>query len=468
MKEDLVLDVNESPKKVSQWLLFAIQHVLAMLVACITVPMLTGLPIGATLIAAGIGTMIYILFTKKKSPVFLSSSFAYLSPMYSSLVLGTAYSTWDDSARQMVENGGGNYWAVILGMVVVGLIYVIIALIIKKVGTRWLDKLLPPVVIGPTIMVIGLGLAGSAVANVGSVAVSEGSSYMSVFIALIAVAVTAVSAHYGKKMLSLIPFVCGMGSAYILACIFTGIGYAADIGWMKVVNFSPLTEFEWGKFSAYFTTDFMLSRAISQTATFDGGTALSVLVIFAPVALVTVCEHIGDHKNLGNIIHRDLINEEPGLSRTLMGDGIATAVSGAICGAANTTYGENVAVIGVSKIASVSVVLLASALSIVLGFFAPLTALLSTIPACITGGVSLILYGFIASSGVKMLIHEKVDFGKTRNIMIASVILVSGIGGMMLKIGSATITSTAMSMILGIVFNLILREKEEKREEKSE
>lgn len=452
-RHDLVLDVHENPKKASQWLLFAIQHILAMLVACITVPIITGLPIGATIIAAGVGTLIYVLFTKRKSPVFLSSSFAYLQPMLAALSLGIVNQYTGDAIQNR------NYIAVILGMALVGAIYVAVALVVRFVGTKWLNKLLPPIVIGPTIMVIGLSLAGSAISNVQSVAVSGGSSYMSVCIALVAVVITAVCAHYGKRMLSLIPFVCGMGGAYLLACILTGIGYAADADWLKVIDFSPLTNMDWSSVSAYITTDFMFVRAANQVAEVSWNTVVSVIVIFTPVAFVTICEHIGDHKNLGNIIHKDLLGEDPGFSRTLMGDGIATAVSGAICGAANTTYGENVAVIGVSRIASVGVVILAALLSIVLGFFAPLTALLSTIPSCITGGVSLILYGFIASSGVKMLIQEKVDFGRTRNIIIASVILVSGIGGLTLSFGSATLTSTAISMILGILFNLILKEK---------
>lgn len=460
--KNLVLDIDENPKKVSQWLLYAIQHVLAMLVACITVPLLTGLPLGATLISAGVGTIIYLLITKKKSPVFLSSSFAYLSPMMASLILGTSYTTWSDEAKAAVENGFGNYLAVMVGMVVIGVVYVIISIIIKYVGTKWLDKLLPPVVIGPVIMVIGLGLAGSAINNINSVAVTGGSSYVSFAIAMIAVIITAVCAHYGKKMLSLIPFVCGMGGAYLLAVILSLIGIATDTTWLQVVNFTPLTSLDFTTINGYINTDFIFTRAFGENAAkFDAGTLLSVIIIFLPVSLVTVCEHIGDHKNLGNIIGKDLVNGEPGLSRTLMGDGIATAVSGCICGAANTTYGENVAVIGVSRIASVNVIILAAILSICFGFIAPFTALLSTIPACITGGVSLILYGFIASSGVKMLIKEKVNFDITKNIIVASVILVSGIGGLAISIGSATLTSTAMSMILGIIFNLILKDKKE-------
>lgn len=472
MEKELVLDVEESPKRKSQWFLFAIQHILAMLVACITVPLITGLPIGPTLIAAGVGTLIYIFTTKRKSPVFLSSSFAYLAPMSTALTLG------------VLDDGSMNYAAVMLGMVMVGIVYVVIALIIRKIGTSWLNKLLPPVVIGPIIMVIGLGLAGSAIGNItgGTAGISIYNAslnqsglpwqytFMSIFIALIACFLTAFCAASKRKNLTLIPFVIGMVGAYLIACIFTGIGYLAHLDWMKVVDFS-LFKKDWSNVGSWITIDFVFVKSFTQTAHFSFETVGQVALLFIPVALVTICEHIGDHKNLGNIINRDLLDGEPGLTRTLIGDGVATAVSGALCGAANTTYGENVAVIGVSKIASVSVIILAAIMSIILGFFAPLTTLLQTIPACITGGVSLILYGFIASSGVKMLVKEKVDFSVTRNIVIASVILVAGIGGLALGFGGVlgdykiTISATAVAMLLGIIMNLVLpKEKVEKKE----
>lgn len=441
---NLVLDVEQNPKKIIHWVLFAIQHILAMFVACITVPLLTGLPIDATIVAAGIGTLFYIFTTKKKSPVFLSSSFAYISPMVSALALGDA-----------VEK---NFLAVIIGMAVVGLVYVIIAVIIKFVGTNWLDKLLPPIVIGPVIMVIGLGLAGSAVNNLANTAVSA-DNYNIIFIVcgLVAMLVTALAAIYGKNTIKLIPFVLGIVAGYGVAAIFTIIGNLADIQLLKVIDFSPVIEnFKEIKFTSFLDVpDFLFLKDFSA---FDISQLPQILLLFAPVSLVTVCEHIGDHKNLSNIIGRDLL-KEPGLTRTLIGDGVATAISGAVCGAANTTYGENVAVIGVSKIASVGVIILAAIVTILLGFVRPLMCVVETIPACITGGVSLILYGFIASSGVKMLINNRIDFGNTKNIFVASVILVAGIGGLNITIGSITITSTAVAMILGIILNLILKDK---------
>lgn len=465
-EKNLVLDVEENPKKVSEWLLFAIQHILAMLVACITVPLLTGLPVAATIISAGIGTICYIVITKFKSPVFLSSSFAYLAPMGSALTIG------------MIGNATGmNYLALIIGMILVGLVYIIVSIVIKFVGTNWLNKLLPPIIVGPVIMVIGLSLAGSAVGNLTSASASgQGYNLIAILCGLIALFVTALSSYYGKgKMASLIPFVIGMGSGYIIAVLFTLFGYIIGKNeYFNIVNFSPLVELFGDDFSLASiinykvfipndTESFIFLR-FDEISKFDWATITEVIALFVPVSLVTICEHIGDHKNLGNIINRDLLNDEPGMSRTLLGDGVATAVSGALCGAANTTYGENVAVIGTTKIASVKVVLLAALLSIAIGFITPFTALLKTIPSCVTGGVSLVLYGFIASSGVKMLIQEKIDFSKTKNIFIASAILVVGIGGLALKFGDAsnpaiTITSIAVSMIVGIALNLVLKEK---------
>lgn len=463
MAQKLILDVNENPKKIRSWILFAFQHIFAMLVACITVAWQTGLAIGPTLISAGVGTIIYIIATKGKSPVFLASSFAYISAMIAALGLGVS-----QEGLQFITTPGNmnrNFLAVILGMILVGIIYVVVALLIKKFGTKWLNKLLPPVVIGPVIMVIGLGLATSAVANMNTVDVAGGSQYMSLLMGLVAMFITAICSHFGKKMVSLIPFVIGMGSAYVLSLILTLIGRAAGVPALQIVDLTPLTSLDWTSWKSYINVDFMFLSAINQEVQFTPMMLGSVFIIFAPVSLVTICEHIGDHKNVGNIIGRDLLNGEPGITRTLIGDGVATAVSGVLCGAANTTYGENVAVVGVTRIASVGVIFLACILTILFGFVGPLTAVLETMPKCITGGVSLILYGFIASSGVKMLINEKINFDRTNNIIIASVILVVGIGGLTISFtlgdSTATFTSTALSMILGIILNAILRDKKE-------
>ena len=468
-EKHLVLDVHENPKKISEWFLFAIQHVLAVLVATITVPLLVpGMPIAATMVSAGIGTLFYIFVTKSKSPVFLSSSFAYIAPMSSAI------------AVSMVGNAGGyNYLALILGMMMVGIIYVSVALVIKKFGTGWLNKILPPVVAGPVIMVIGLSLAGSAINNLTNVnAGVENYNLIHILCGLIALFVTAFAAHYGRKnMLGLIPFVLGMGSGYVSAVLFTVFG--SVIGgndYFAVVNFQPLvnifTNFD---FSSIFNYKMFVPNSgesfiflrFEEIAKFDWAQIGQVALLFIPVSFVTICEHTGDHKNLGNIIGKDLLGEEPGMQRTLIGDGVATAISGALCGAANTTYGESVAVVGTTKVASVNVLKLAALMMIVFGLFTPFTALLQTIPACVTGGVSVVLYGFIASSGVKMIMNEKVDFNETRNIFIASAILVAGIGGLTLKFGNPLaptiqITSTAVAMILGIVLNTLLKEEKNK------
>lgn len=468
-EKHLVLDVHENPKKISEWLLFAIQHVLAVLVATITVPLLVpGMPIAATMVSAGIGTLFYIFVTKSKSPVFLSSSFAYIAPMSSAI------------AVSMVGNAGGyNYLALILGMMMVGIIYVSVALVIKKFGTGWLNKILPPVVAGPVIMVIGLSLAGSAINNLTNVNGGAANyNLIHILCGLIALFVTAFAAHYGRKnMLGLIPFVLGMGSGYVSAVLFTVFG--SVIGgndYFAVVNFQPLvnifTNFD---FSSIFNYKMFVPNSgesfiflrFEEISKFDWAQIGQVALLFIPVSFVTICEHTGDHKNLGNIIGKDLLGEEPGMQRTLIGDGVATAISGALCGAANTTYGESVAVVGTTKVASVNVLKLAALMMIVFGLFTPFTALLQTIPACVTGGVSVVLYGFIASSGVKMIMNEKVDFNETRNIFIASAILVAGIGGLTLKFGNPLaptiqITSTAVAMILGIVLNTLLKEEKNK------
>ena len=455
-KNDLVLDVHEVPAKKSQWALLSIQHILAMFVACITVPLIIGTSIPATIISAGVGTLIYILLTNKKSPVVLSSSFAYLSSM------GVAFALDANPA----DGVSGNYLALAIGMIIVGVIYVAVALVIKKFGTDWLFKLLPTIVVGPVIMVIGLGLAGSAINNLTGM---NAGSYNLIYIlcGVVALFVTAITAHYGNKTLSLIPFVIGMGAGYLTAFVFTAIGHLADWDYAKVINFAPIiNNFKDITVSSFIGYD-CFAFLEWNNGTFEWGQIITIVLAFAPVSLVTICEHIGDHLNLGGVIHKDLL-KDPGLDKTLMGDGIATAVSGVLCGCANTTYGENVAVVGVTKVASVQVIITACFATIALGFFTPLMVVVQTIPACVTGGVSLVLYGFIASSGVKMLINEKVDFGKARNIFIAAAILVAGIGGLSIQFkiaGQAVqITSTAVAMVVGIILNIVLKDKDAKTE----
>lgn len=470
-EKKLILDVNESPKKISQWIILAIQHVLAMFVACITVPLIVYSPyltasgeslasamIAPTLVSAGIGTIFYLIVTKMKSPVFLASSFAYMAPMEAALAIGVT-----------AGSSTPNLWSLPIGMLFVGVVYVVVALFIKLFGVGWLNKLLPPIVVGPVIMVIGLSLASSAIGNLtGTASSSEGYNLIYILCGFIAMVTTALCAHYGKKTVALIPFVLGMVAGYAAAAIFTGIGYyGCGNEYFKVIDWSPLiNNFNPVSFTSFLDYPdflFLTKNSVSLQWSMIGKIAL----LFIPVSLVTICEHIGDHENLSGILDRNLL-EDPGLTRTLIGDGVATSLSGILCGAANTTYGENVAVVGVTRIASTKVVMLAAIMAVLLGFLKPIMCLVETIPACVTGGVSLILYGFIAASGVKILIKERIDMGKTKNIFVASVILVTGIGGLALKFGGTvsdptiTITSIAVSMLLGILMNSILVEKKNK------
>lgn len=472
----MLLEVDEAPKKAGKWIILAIQHVLAMFVACVTVPMivfsgvnvtiggveqsLASVMIAPTLFSAGVGTIFYLFVTKFKSPMFLASSFAYMAAM-------------SEAIKVDAQAGQVNLWILPVGMAMVGVVYCLVALLIKLFGVAWLNKLLPPIVVGPVIMVIGLSLAGSAIGNLTGTAAGA-YNWCNIISGLVAMVVTAICAHYGKGTISLIPFVLGMLSGYITGVLFTAIGYyGCSSDYCRVVNFDPFINL----FSNIRVQSFLdypkflfLAAQSGNVVPLSGSAIGQAALIFIPVSLVTICEHIGDHKNMSGLLQRDLL-EEPGLSRTLIGDGVATAISGCLCGAANTTYGENVAVVGVTKIASTKVIFLACIFSMLLGFFSPVMALTQTIPACVTGGVSLILYGFIASSGVKMLIHEKVDMSKTKNIFVSSVILVAGIGGLVFSFGSGevsmSITSVSVAMILGIIMNAILREKKPSSEIKA-
>jgi len=480
-KNGMLVDVDEFPKSWGQATILAIQHVLAMFVACITVPLivfssyttsdganLAQLLIAPTIVSAGIGTLFYLFMTKFKSPMFLASSFAYLSPMISAVAIG------------FTETGKPNLWLLPIGMAMVGLVYVIVAIIIKFCGVKWLSKLLPPLVIGPVIMVIGLGLAGSAINNL----TTANNSYnlLAILSGLVAMIVTGICAHYGKKTLSLIPFVVGMGAGYLFALIITLIGYyGAGSEYCKIVDLSPIVNnfvvTKYNEAGEVVSQSFrgiqafldypkflFLQAENSQSLSWSG--VAQAAMLFVPVSLVTICEHIGDHENMSGVIQKNLL-EEPGLDRTLIGDGVATALSGGLCGAANTTYGENVAVVGVSKVASTKVIAMACGIAILLGFLSPLMAIVQTIPGCICGGVSLVLYGFIASSGVKILMANKIDMGATKSIFVASTILVAGIGGLAINfsIGQVafSISSTAVAMILGIIMNVILKDKKENK-----
>ena len=433
-KSNLILDVNEKPS-IGKWIILAIQHVFAMFGATILVPILVNSAAGAevltipvTLVASGIGTLIYILCTKGKSPVYLGSSFAFIAPITAAYLKGGVSGA-------------------MTGIMAVGLIYVIFAIIIKLIGKNWLDKLLPPIVIGPMIMIIGLGLAPSAISQIG---LSSGAAleWQPIVVALVAFLTTAIVAVAAKGFLKVIPFLIGIVAGY-LAGVAVGI-----------VDFTPITE------AAIVGVPNFLIPFVSYTPNF------SAILTIAPIALVTIAEHIGDHTALSAIMNRDLL-KDPGLDRTLLGDGIATFVAGAIGGPANTTYGENTSVVGMTKVASVWVIGLAAVIAIVLGFFTKFTALISTIPNAVLGGVSLLLYGFIAVNGLKVLIQNQVDFSNTKNVIVASAMLVLGLGGATISIVSGdlavTISGMSLAAVVGIILNLCLpTEKSEEDKPKKE
>lgn len=432
-KNNLVLDVNEKPS-IGKWIILAIQHVFAMFGATILVPILVNagageevLTIPVALVSSGIGTLIYILCTKGKSPVYLGSSFAFIAPLVAAYIKG-------------------GISGAMTGVMVVGLVYVVFAILVKLIGKNWINKLLPPVVIGPMIMIIGLGLAPSAVSQIG---LTSGAAleWQPLVVALVSFLVTAIVAVAAKGFLKVIPFLVGIVSGY-LAAIAVGI-----------VDFTPITE------AAIVGVPNFVIPFIHYTPNF------SAVLTIAPIALVTMAEHIGDHTALGAIINRDLL-KEPGLDRTLLGDGVATFFAGLIGGPANTTYGENTSVVGMTKIASVWVIGLAAIIAIVLGFFSKFTAVVSTIPNAVLGGVSLLLYGFIAVNGLKVLIQNQVNFNNTKNVIVASAMLVLGLGGAAISIvsGDISVTISGMSLaaIVGIVLNLCLPNEKEEKVEKIE
>ena len=426
-EKTITLDINEKPP-IWKWIILSIQHVFAMFGATILVPILVNSAAGAevltipvTLVASGIGTLIYILCTKGKSPVYLGSSFAFITPIVAAFLKG------------------GTSGA-LTGIAVVGLIYIIVAIIVRFTGKEWINKLLPPVVIGPMIMIIGLGLAPTAISEIG---ISAGMSieWKSIVVALVTFLVTAIIMTKSKGFLKIIPFLIGIISGYVVAVC------------LGIVDFTPVLEasfFSMPKFMIMFK-DYVP----------DFGAILTI----APVALVTMAEHIGDHTSLSQIIGINLL-KEPGLDKTLLGDGVATLVAGLIGGPANTTFGENTAVVGMTKVASVWVIGLAAIFAICLGFLGKFTALVSTIPNPVLGGVSILLYGFIAVNGLKTLIQNQVDFNDPKNVIVASSMLVLGLGGAVISITSGdlaiAISGMSLSAIIGIVLNLVLSVKVQK------
>lgn len=493
-KKQLVYDVNDKPA-FGKNLVFAFQQVLAIMAATIAVPTIIGLPtqIPAAILGAGLGTIVYLLFTKFKSPVIISSSFAFLSSLSTALCFG--------------------YCGIILGGILAGLVYVVLAIIIKFAGSKWVSKLMPPVIIGPTVALIGLSLAGSAMGDIVKasglkevagelVSVTNGSynlvALLCGLVTLITICICSTQKRF--KMGRLIPFIIGIGAGYAVASFFSIFGYACNVEYLQIVNWKPIVEnfaalgdasaSVGAKFQSFLNyPDFALIEAIKElvtgnvseavnTATKGVATTLTwagvgeVALAFIPVALVVFAEHIADHKNLGSIIGRDLVEGEPGLCRTLLGDGVGS-MAGTVFGICpNTTYGESVGCVAITKNASVSTIFLAAIMCIVLSFISPLMALLRTIPACVMGGVCLTLYGFIAVSGLKMF--KDINLGDNKNLFTVSTILIAGIGGLSIKIPYAlagdgtvtktiTITSIATALVLGIIVHAIINAIEKKQ-----
>ncbi len=419
-KANLLFDVHEKPAPF-QGILLSFQHVFAMFGATILVPLILGMPVSVALFASGIGTLIYQVATQFKVPVYLGSSFAYISAM-----------------ALAIKEMGGDVSAAQTGIFFVGLIYVLIAGLVKAIGTKWIDTLLPPVVIGPMIIVIGLGLANSAVTSAGFVADGD---WKNVVVAIVTFLIAAFVNTKGKGFAKIVPFLIAIIGGYIVALL------------LGLVDFTPVLEAAWFELPGFYLP---FETGVFKSYNFYFGPEM---VAILPIAVVTVAEHIGDHTVLSQICGRQFL-KNPGLSRTLIGDGVATAVSALIGGPANTTYGENTGVIGMTRIASVSVIRNAALIAIAFSFLGKFTALISTIPSAVLGGMSILLYGVIASNGLKVLIESRVDFGQVRNLIVASSMLVLGLGGAVLNIGAITLSGTALSAIVGIILNLILPKAE--------
>ena len=469
---NLTYQVEDKPK-LPQALVFALQQLLAIMAATIAVPAIVGhgMSASAALFGAGVGTIVYLLFTRFKSPVFLGSSFAFLGSMTAAFAGGVSMSL--------------GYMGLIIGAAFAGLVYVVIALVVKFVGTGWISKLMPAVVIGPTVAIIGLSLAGNAIGDLfsgnvktaidyvtvfsngttdaGTNYVSVASPYIALICGLVTLAVTIICSVYGKKMLKMIPFVIGILAGYIVALIFTLIGNAADNDALKVINFAAFDNMQWYP-DFTFLTAFKGGYEYGEVGNF-GAYLGTIAVAYIPVAFVVFAEHIADHKNLSSIIGKDLL-ENPGLHRTLLGDGVGSMAGAFFGGCPNTTYGESVGCVAISGNASVITILYTACMAIVISFIGPFSAFLSTIPACCMGGVCIALYGFIAVSGLKMI--QGVDLNDNSNLFVVSVILIAGVGGMTLTFGKVTITEVACALILGILTNLLCSKARKNKEEVSE
>ena len=456
----LIYGIKDKPK-FGQMIIFAIQQLLAIMAATLVVPVITSGSIeggsmdpAAALFGAGIGTLVYVFFTKASSPVFLGSSFAFLGSMAAAFAGGVSMQL--------------GFLGLIIGAIFAGLVYVVIALLVKAVGVNWLNKLMPTVVIGPTVAIIGLSLAGNAIGDLqtGGVKAEDGSSVAAVLICvlvgIITLIVTTVASTFGKKMVKLIPFIIGILAGYAVATVFTVIGNITGTDALKVISFQSFASLVDGGFGLHtiiHVPEFTFLTAFGAFGELSGSYIGAIAIAYIPVAFVVFAEHVADHKNISSIIEKDLL-DDPGLSRTLLGDGVGSMAGAFFGGCPNTTYGESIACVAITGNASVATIITTAVLAIIVSFFAPFVAFVNSIPSCVMGGVCIALYGFIAVSGLKMV--QKVDLEENRNLFVVSTILICGIGGLSLNFGAVTVTSIATALILGIIVNQILGIKKNK------
>ena len=448
----LIYKVEDKPQ-FHQLVIFAFQQLLAIMAATIAVPLIikNGMNTAAALFGAGVGTLVYVAFTRKKSPVFLGSSFAFIGSMSAAFAGATTVAA--------------GYVGLIIGAAFAGLVYVVIALFIERIGVDWVNRIMPPVVIGPTVAIIGLSLAANAVGDLQTSSLTGARTQFAVLVGIIALLGVMIASTYGKSHAKMIPFIIGILAGYIVAAILTFIGVQTGYEPMQILNYQPIVDlFANGiSFSTFFKIpDFTFITALEGIKDIDLSYIGTIAVAYIPVSFVVFAEHIADHKNISSIIERDLL-KDLGLDKTLLGDGVGSMVGAFFGGCPNTTYGESVACVAITKNASVLTIIGAAIECILISFFTPFVTFISTIPACVMGGVCMALYGFIAVSGLKMV--QKIDLDHNKNLFVISSILISGIGGLSLSFGKITITSVACALILGIIVNKILSKEPENTEE---
>ena len=448
----LVYNISDKPS-IGKLIIFAFQQLLAILAATIVVPVITNSNAGlqgdlamsqsAALLGAGLGTIVYLLFTKFKSPVFLGSSFAFLGSMAAAFA-GAA------SAQ-------AGYAGLIIGAFLAGLVYVVIAAVVKFAGVKWIDKLMPKQVIGPTVAIIGLSLAGAAINDLRVSQTLTADPRICILVGLVTLFSVMLCSVYGKKTGKLIPFILGILAGYAFATVLTVIGSATGTPALMIIDFSVFSGMK-----IFALPSFTFLHAFKGLSGVTGSYLATVTMAYVPVAFVVFAEHLADHKNLSTIVEKDLL-DDPGLHRTLLGDGVGSMVGAFFGGCPNTTYGESIGCVAITRNASVVTILAAATIAILISFLNPFVVALASIPNCVMGGVCMALYGFIAVSGLKMV--QKVDLEENRNLFVVSSILIAGIGGLSLTFGQITITSIATALIIGIIANIVLSKKDSKNPE---